>query len=84
MSRKNLADASQPSVFEPLAGRPPLAARMRPRALDEVAGQQHLLAVGKGLRTSIEAGDTGSILFWGPPGTGKTTLARLKIGRAHV
>ena len=51
--------------MEPLAGRPPLAARMRPRALDEVAGQQHLLAPGKGLRVSIEAGDTGSILFWG-------------------
>jgi putative ATPase len=77
MTRKASGEPSQPSVFEPLAGRPPLAARMRPRALDEVAGQQHLLALGKGLRVSIEAGDTGSILFWGPPGTGKTTLARL-------
>ena len=77
MTSKAHGGGTQPSVFEPLAGRPPLAARMRPRALDEVAGQQHLLAPGKGLRVSIEAGYTGSILFWGPPGTGKTTLARL-------
>ncbi len=71
------ADPKQPSVFEPLAGRAPLAARMRPRTLAEVAGQQHLLAPGRALRESIESGDTGSILFWGPPGTGKTTIARL-------
>ena len=67
----------QPSVFEEISGRAPLAARMRPRTLDEVAGQRHLLGRGRALRESIERGDTGSILFWGPPGTGKTTLARL-------
>ncbi|MDQ8165296.1 MAG: replication-associated recombination protein A [Gemmatimonadota bacterium] len=74
---KRTGDSAQPSVFEPLAGRAPLAARMRPRTLAEVAGQQHLLAPGRALRESIESGDTGSILFWGPPGTGKTTIARL-------
>ena len=50
---------------------------MRPRSLEEVQGQQHLLARGRALRESIENGETGSILLWGPPGSGKTTLARL-------
>jgi putative ATPase len=70
-------EAPQPSVFESLAARAPLAARMRPRTIDEVVGQQHLLAPGKALRVAIESGETGSILFWGPPGTGKTTIARV-------
>lgn len=55
----------------------PLAARMRPRSLDDVAGQSHLLAPGAPLRAAIEGGRVGSLLLWGPPGTGKTTLARL-------
>jgi len=55
----------------------PLAARMRPASLDEVAGQQHLLAPGRALRTLIRAGDVSSIILWGPAGAGKTTLANV-------
>lgn len=55
----------------------PLAERMRPRHLDEVVGQDHLLALGAPLRTLLEAGRPPSMVFWGPPGVGKTTLARL-------
>lgn len=55
----------------------PLAARMRPRSLDEFEGQQHFLAEGKLLRRLIDARRIGSVLFFGPPGTGKTTLAHL-------
>jgi putative ATPase len=55
----------------------PLAERMRPRTLDEVVGQEHLLAPGKALRLQIERDDPGSIIFWGPPGVGKTTLAQI-------
>jgi putative ATPase len=55
----------------------PLAARMRPRTLDEFAGQQHFLAEGKLLRRLLKSDRLGSVIFYGPPGTGKTTLARL-------
>ncbi len=69
-----------PSLFAASAPPQPLAARMRPRTLDEYAGQRHLLAPGKPLRESIEKGTVTSMVFWGPPGTGKTTLARLIAG----
>jgi len=55
----------------------PLAERMRPRALSEIVGQTHLLGEGRPLRRAIEAGRVPSMILWGPPGTGKTTLARL-------
>ena len=75
------------SLFAPLPSGPqpvdmtrPLADRMRPRTLDEFVGQEHLLAPGKPLRLQIERDEPGSIIFWGPPGVGKTTLAHIIAG----
>jgi putative ATPase len=71
------------SLFQPLPELPqakgarPLADRMRPRTLDEFVGQDEILAPGKPLRLQIERDDPGSIIFWGPPGSGKTTLAKI-------
>lgn len=62
----------------------PLAARLRPRDLDEFAGQKHLLGEGKVLRRLIEGDRIGSMIFWGPPGVGKTTLARIIANRTQA
>ena len=62
----------------------PLATRMRPRALDEIAGQVHLVAPGAAFRTMVEAGRPVSMILWGPPGTGKTTLARLVAAQSEA
>lgn len=69
--------AAAPSA--PLAGIP-LAERLRPRSLDEVIGQRHLLGPGMPLRVAFDAGRLHSMILWGPPGVGKTTLARLMAG----
>jgi len=62
----------------------PLAARMRPRTLDEIIGQEHLLAPGRLLRQSIEADRIPSMILWGPPGSGKTTLAEVIARQTHA
>ncbi|MFW5432550.1 MAG: replication-associated recombination protein A [Methylophilaceae bacterium] len=65
------------SLFEAIAPEAPLAEQLRPKVLDEVVGQSHLLGEGKPLRRAFESGKLPSMILWGPPGVGKTTLARL-------
>lgn len=73
----------QMTFFEEKTGAP-LAARLRPRDLDEFVGQQHLLGRGKILRRLIESDNITSMIFWGPPGVGKTTLARIIANRTKA
>jgi putative ATPase len=73
-----------PDADAPIDRTRPLADRMRPRDLDEFVGQEHILAPGKPLRVQIERDDTGSIVFWGPPGVGKTTLAQIIAKRTRA
>ena len=72
-----MSDLFSSAAEERLRGQAPLAARLRPRTLDDVVGQEHLLARGRPLRTLIERDRLTSVILWGPAGTGKTTLARL-------
>src|SRR5579872_4305749 len=73
--------SSREAAAQPLR---PLADRMRPRSLDEFIGQPQVLGPGKPLRCAIESGQLHSLILWGPPGTGKTTLARLIAQRADA
>ena len=73
----NAPNIPLPSSKGPHTGGAPLAERMRPRSLDELMGQEHLVGPGKPLRVQIERDDASSMIFWGPPGVGKTTLAKI-------
>ncbi|HEX8025387.1 MAG TPA: replication-associated recombination protein A [Candidatus Limnocylindrales bacterium] len=77
MPTRRPAGARPEALFKPPAERQPLAARMRPTSLAEYVGQQHLVGERGPLRRGIERGHLASLLLWGPPGTGKTTLARI-------
>src|SRR3990172_2395137 len=65
------------------AGQAPLASRMRPQTLDEFVGQEQIVGEGRLLRKAIEAGEPPSMVLWGPPGSGKTTLARIIAGQTR-
>ncbi len=79
----SLFDTTLPGEAEDLTGRP-LADRMRPRTIEEYVGQQHILGPGKPLRAQIESGHLTSLILWGPPGSGKTTLASLIAHRSRA
>jgi putative ATPase len=71
-------------LFEPVSPQAPLAERLRPKSLDEVVGQSHLLGEGKPLKLAFSSGKLPSMILWGPPGVGKTTLARLIANTADA
>ena len=77
-------DLFAPQIPAEVANRRPLADRLRPTTLAEVTGQSHLTGEEGVLRRMIESGSLGSMIFWGPPGTGKTTVARLLSGEAQL
>ena len=72
-----MPETETPTSRQPASAVPPLAERLRPRTLGEVVGQQHLLGAGMPLRLAFESGQPHSCILWGPPGVGKTTIARL-------
>jgi putative ATPase len=77
-------DPTTTASKEPSHGYQPLASRLRPLTLEDYAGQQHILSPGKPLRQAIESRQLHSMIFWGPPGVGKTTLARIAAGQANA
>src|SRR5450631_1369989 len=81
----SLFDNTPPSLppEADLAGRP-LADRMRPREIGEYLGQEHILGPGKALRMQMESGQLSSLILWGPPGSGKTTLAAIAARASHA
>jgi len=78
------ADSSTVPPPTAVGGYQPLAARLRPASLADYAGQQHILGVGKPLHQAISSGQLHSMIFWGPPGVGKTTLARIAAAHANA
>jgi putative ATPase len=72
------------NLFAPNQPEAPLAEKLRPQTLDEVVGQSHLLGQGKPLRLAFQSGKLPSMILWGPPGVGKTTLARLIANTADA
>ena len=80
----NLFDPTPHLDDAPVHSEAPLAERMRPRTLDEFSGQEHLIGHGKPLRVQIERDEPASMIFWGPPGVGKTTLAKILAHATHA